>query len=170
MADKYDKIFYGYQFDKPKEATALADMKLRASPEDPEKNFPPSAKVSKKVKAGSTIAYDKVAIVGDVNSPPEVVRGVWYHTADGWVLGYVQKPANTGKVNQYVVDNPEGLAKWQAMQKKQPQPGPGNSVVSPDPPFTEDSPDGAGGLPIVPIVAGVAAAGVLFYVMSRKKG
>lgn len=164
---------------------ALADLKLRESPEDPKNLVPPSAKAKASIKAGTKFKCDKLGLMGTITTPSDeasgFVRAVWYHipaseaAPAGWVLGYYQAPANSGKVENYVGVGEDGLMTWAGIQgakdlekkKKEGSTTPATSTTpTTPPPFTKPPVDGAkAGMTPLLIIAVLAAV----YLFTQRK-
>jgi hypothetical protein len=161
-----------------KECIAFADLTLRETPQDPDSITPPKAKGIGKIKAGTKFKCDALGLMGNANTPSDEasgkVRAIWYHVppsstnAAGWVLGYWQAPANSGKIETYVGVGEDGLLTWAGMKgakdlAKSPSTSPSTSPTA-APPYTQkpvDSPAGVNPLLIVAVLAAV-------YFLTRK--
>lgn len=155
---------------------ALADLKLRESPEDPKSLVPPSAKAKGSIKAGTKFKADKIVIMGTTATPSDeasgFVRAAWYHIpasttdAAGWVLGYYQAPANSGKIEKYVGEGEDGLTTWASIQGAKDAKSSSNNAPAAPPPYTQPPVDSAkAGVNPLLIVAVIAA----IYFLTQKK-
>jgi hypothetical protein len=170
---KYDAIVIADASPSKEDAFAitLTDLSLRESPEDPDKAFPPKKKAKGKVKGGTKFVYDKLAVVGNVNTPAEgYVRAIWYHIPagagldEGWVVANYQTPANTGKVSNLVGAGHDGELSWAAIKAAKETPGKPKSDNTPtvEPP-NEPQSDTAGLNPLI-----VVAIAVGLYLLTKK--
>lgn len=168
---KYINIIYINENDPAKTATALADLKLRESIEDPDSNVPPSAKPIGSIKGGTSFHYDKLALMGDVNTPEYFARAIWLHIPDkGWVLMQLQPTANKGPSNYYAGFDPDGKAKWDKMVEAKTPKGGGtpytkhvDSTPTPSVPATNTTSPW-----MIPLLVGGAVA--IFLLASKKRG
>lgn len=172
--DKYLEVAQSPAID----CIALADLKLRESPEDPKSLVPPSAKAKGSIKAGTKFKADKLGLMGTTATPSDeasgFVRAVWYHVpasttnAAGWVLGYYQAPANSGKIETYVGVGEDGLMTWAGIQGAKDvaeKKSSSNNAPAAPPPYTNPPVDSAkAGVSPLLIVAVLAA----IYLFTQK--
>lgn len=181
---KYDKIttFDASPSKEEEFAIALADLKLRESPDDPDQVVPPKAKAKGTIKGGTKFVYDKMAVMGTVNTPSDeasgFVRAIWYHlpagdkNAAGWVLGSYQAPANSGKMESYVGKGQDGAMTWAGIKgaqelSKKPQGGGAPPQNAAPPPYENppvDSPTGG----VNPLIIVAIAVGIYLWTQRGK--